>query len=127
MSVTGFTIFCDDIRFEANGKAIIIGAYQEDLIPSQLPQTLLLSFWVRLFGMPQGDSNLELRIGANGMAQHTLSITIDVENSTKPANMFFGGVPLNIQESGKIFIEISGLPDGETFRDALAITPVIIT
>jgi hypothetical protein len=40
----GFTIFCDDLRQEANGKVIYIGVYSADMIIYGSPPMLLPTF-----------------------------------------------------------------------------------
>jgi len=124
MSVSGTVVFCDDIRFESNGKAILIGVYTEDLIPSSFPQLMHMSFWVRIMGIPEGDLNLTLNAGANGKNMHTVNIDLTVQEAEKPVNLYFSGMPLSIEESGQVFIEISGFPEGFVFRDKLKVLSV---
>lgn len=124
MNLSGSVVFCDDIRFENNGKAIIIGVYTEDLVPSSLPQLMHMSFWVRMLGIPEGDLNLVLNAGANGKNMHTVNIDLTVQEAEKPVNLYFSGMPLSIEESGEVFIEVSGFPEDFVFRDKLNILPV---
>lgn len=42
-------IICDDIRKEANGKAILIGVFAADILVFKLPATIGLSFWFDCF------------------------------------------------------------------------------
>lgn len=121
MTISGFVAFCDDIRFENNGKAIIVGLYSEDLIPGFLPQVLPLSFWVRLTGLPSGKTELSMKIGTNDKVQQTASVTLEVQASDRPANLYFVGAPIALEESGEIFLELSGFPDGSVFRDTLTV------
>ena len=38
---TGSTIFCDDIRYEINGKVTLVGVYAADMVlPNDFPVTL---------------------------------------------------------------------------------------
>jgi hypothetical protein len=37
---SGYTIFCDDVRQESNGKLIYIGVYEVKMILEQIPATL---------------------------------------------------------------------------------------
>jgi len=60
----GFTIFCDDIRFEQNGKRSLIGVYTGELIvfgspPVALPQFAMV---VNYFERP-GESTEPVEIG----------------------------------------------------------------
>lgn len=124
MSINGFAIFCDDIRFEANGKAMLIGVYSEDLVPGILPQLTPMSFWVKLIGIPDSELSLKLSIGANRKTQHTADIDLSIQDMERPVNLYFAGLPVSIEESGSIFIEIAGFKDNFIFRDELKVMPV---
>lgn len=121
MSIFGFATFCDDIRFENNGKGLIIGFYPDDIIPGFLPQTLSMSFWVRLSGMPAGKTELTMNIGMNDRMQQNTVVTLEVHDANRPANLYLIGVPVTLEETGHIFLEITGLPNGETFKDTLLV------
>lgn len=121
MSVSGFAIFCDDIRFENNGKAILIGVYSEDLVPGVLPQVIPLSFWVRLTGVPLGDIKLNLTVGANGKAAHHAEIGMNIHHDDRPVNLYFSGMPISIESDGEIFLELSGFEGNFTFREVLKV------
>ena len=121
MTVSGFVAFCDDIRFENSGKAIIIGLYTEDLVPSHLPQVIPLSFWVRLTGVPAGETKLTMKIGANDKIQHTADLTLAVHHPERPTNLYFVGPHISLDQPGKIFLELSGFPDGSRFKETLIV------
>lgn len=122
MTITGLVAFCDDIRFENNGKALIIGLYSEDLVPGTLPQQLPLSFWVRVKGLPAGETNLVLTVGANDKVQHRLNVHLVSLAPDRAANLYLVGVPVEIGEPGTVFLELSGFPDGSALRDTLIVT-----
>lgn len=124
MSINGFAIFCDDIRFEANGKAMLVGVYSEDLVPGVLPQVTPMSFWVKLSGISDSKLNLKLSVGSNGKIQHTADIDLSIQDMERPVNLYFAGLPVSIEESGNVFIEISGFKDNFVFRDELKVMPV---
>lgn len=124
MPLTGYVAFCDDIRFENTGKAIIIGLYSEDLIPSHLPQVTPMSFWVRLYGAPSGQTEVRLSISVNGREQHSSDVIIQVTDPSLPANLFYSAVLIHLAEEGEISLELSGFPDGEYFRDSLHVLSV---
>ncbi|WP_145671801.1 DUF6941 family protein [Azospirillum brasilense] len=73
------TIFCDDVRYETSGKAIIIGVYSSDMfvsgdVPITLPRLLILCevvspiedpvkrLKIRAFGPPLGQEEPEAEI-----------------------------------------------------------------
>lgn len=122
--VSAAIAFCDDIRFESSGKAIIIGVYAESLIPSTLPQSIPLSFWIRIAGMSAGRAELNLSFGVDGVLQHNAQITVDVQDPEQPVNLYLVGVPISFERPGRIFVEISGFQSGQVIRDFLNILAV---
>jgi len=58
----GYTIFCDDVRQENNGKQIFIGVYNADMVVESLPALLpSFSFVIRYQEM-KGESELPVKI-----------------------------------------------------------------
>lgn len=110
MSVEARVVFCDDIRREDNGKAILIGVYTGDLIPSVLPVSLPLSFWIDIRGMPLGRHNFTLLVELP--AGETISVPgeLDVPEADKPITLMFVGIPAFLKEPGliKVLVDISG-------------------
>jgi hypothetical protein len=121
MTMSGFVTFCDDIRFENTGKGILIGVYSEDLVASHLPQVTPLSFWARIGELPVGELKLNLKIGVNGSPQHTTDVVIVTMRPDRPTNLYFIGAPIEIEQPGEIFFELSGFPEGGVFRDTLPV------
>lgn len=109
MSYSLSTIFCDDVRIENNGKLILIGVYQEDLIPAVLPQILALSLWTRLSGVTEGTHDITLRAGVNDVVQHELPVKLSIQASDKPAYIHLIGLPIHIEVPSRIFVEVVGL------------------
>ena len=54
-------LICDDVRREFNGKEIIIGVYQDEIILEALPATIELSLWMRLKMPDDKDHPAEFR------------------------------------------------------------------
>lgn len=121
MNVSGFVAFCDDIRFENTGKAILIGLYVEDLIPTHLPQVVPMSFWVRLNGLPVGETAVTMKIGSNDKVQHKADLTMAVHHPERPTNLYFVGPQISLDQPGEIFLELSGFPDGSHFKETLIV------
>lgn len=111
MAIEARAVFCDDIRREDNGKAILIGVYTNDLIPGTLPTNLSLSLWLDVRGIPEGHH--QVKISVNPPAGEKISIPgeIDVHSTERPVTLMFVGVPVILSEPGliKIFIDISGI------------------
>jgi hypothetical protein len=118
------TVFCDDIRVENNGKLILIGVYQEDLIPAFLPQMLGLSLWSRLDGVAKGSYDITLRVGVNKTVQHELKVKLEIQADEKPAHIHVIGLPVQIDAPSSIFVEVTGLPNQNDLRSSLGVRDV---
>src|SRR5690349_7818135 len=56
----GAVLFCDDVRMERNGKAILIGVYSGTIDPSQIPATMQFVYW--LIGTAEGEGEFSLQL-----------------------------------------------------------------
>lgn len=56
-----YTIICDDIRREDNGKQILIGVYSEEIGISSFPSTLTLAMWLQCKADGMGEVNFDFR------------------------------------------------------------------
>lgn len=123
MAVLGTVLFCDDIRFEMNGKMMFIGVYPEDLVPGILPQTLALSIWARLQGVASGTHELRFSVGTNGVVQVDASMPMIVQEGKDSTNVSLVGLPIELKDFGSIFITLSGFPDGSKVHAELPVVP----
>lgn len=125
----GSTIFCDDIRFEVDGKVSIIGSYAGDMsvrgsFPAILPKFAAAVLFVQkkeLF-----TKNLELRIFLPGDPEDKPSIVSDLSQGAPPAidpspdskfiiiraNLVFSPFALNEPGSIKVRIVRDGVVHG---------------
>lgn len=121
MAVSATVIFCDDIRFEMSGKMLLVGVYPEDLVPSVMPQTLVLSFWVRLKGVSAGTHNLRFAVGANGTDQVEAGLPLVVQEGKELSHLTLVGLPVELKDYGSIHLTLSGFPGGEAVRAELPV------
>src|SRR2546429_6753736 len=86
--VYGFTIFCDDIRYEFYGKINLIGCYTGDiLIPGEFPFTLLkLGLSITLLQRREiFDPNISIRVYLPGDPDDTPSFLASAEETSPGA------------------------------------------
>jgi len=86
--VCGFTIFCDDIRYELGGKISLVGCYGADIIiPGEFPFTLQkLCFSIRIFQRRELlDPNIEVRIYLPGDPDDTPSVSASAKETSEGA------------------------------------------
>ena len=69
MQIKARTVFCDDIRTEENGKAILVGVYMVDLVPDTLPDRFPLSIWINATGFESGKHPFAIKIAFPGVAE----------------------------------------------------------
>ncbi|MEJ1965143.1 MAG: hypothetical protein WDO56_27840 [Gammaproteobacteria bacterium] len=93
----GSVLICDDIRREANGKAILIGVYVGDIVLNQMPATLPLSLWVQ---------------GTAPPGKQEFSIHVYVGEHPDKADPQLNAEPFALQvgPSGEFFLALTGLP-----------------
>lgn len=60
-----YTIICDDVRIENNGKQILIGVYADGIILTHLPVVLRLVLWVEVRNIPSGITRLQFQALSN--------------------------------------------------------------
>jgi hypothetical protein len=121
MPINACLVFCDDIRFESNGKLIFVGVYPEDLVPASLPQRLTLSIWARLLGVPAGTHGLHFAFGVNGTNQIEADFSLVVNEGNQAAHLTLVGLPVELTDFGRISLTINGFPDGETVSAELPV------
>jgi len=110
MSVEARAVFCDDIRREDNGKAILIGVYTSDLIPGVLPTNISLSLWLDIRGVPLGHHKLTITVELPAQEKISVPGEIDVQETEKPITLMFVGMPAALKEPGfiKVVLDILG-------------------
>lgn len=109
MSATYTTIFCDDIRQEANGKHILIGVYGSDLVPSAFPITFPLAVWLKISDAPRGPHKFKLSLQSPGGSESGVEGDMNIPPEA-PANgvvLGFGGFPVQLNGPGTIVALLS--------------------
>ncbi|QQM31751.1 hypothetical protein JET14_06170 [Martelella lutilitoris] len=102
MTVSGDVIFCDDIRKEDNGKAILIGVYTGALVLEQLPVDILLSAWIRVSGLDKGKHDVSVEFHSPGGKTFSIGAEAHIVDPENVDSIMLSGFPLHIGETGKI-------------------------
>jgi hypothetical protein len=90
MEPHGTAIFCDDVRYEVNGKISLIGIYGPDLVVlGELP-TVLPLFWISVFALfppekPVG--GVQVLVYLPGDTDEKPSIAVDLPWSFEPSDV----------------------------------------
>jgi len=99
------TIFCDDIRQEANGKYMLVGVYPIDLVPGPLPATFSLSMFVKVRGLIAGEHRFKAELFAPG--EFKASVEGEGKNEEGPVILAMPGLAITVQRYGQIELRIS--------------------
>lgn len=113
MKVRGSTVFCDDIRREDNGKALLIGAYTT-LVVQKLPTQLTLSAWIRLTGVDHGKHDITLKFEFPGGESFAVDGKAEVNDPTETDDITILGFPASLKEAGDITCNM--IIAGETYE-----------
>ncbi|MDP9872332.1 hypothetical protein [Agrobacterium tumefaciens] len=97
-------IFCDDIRIEFNGKAILIGIYQGALGTLAFPMSSLVSTYVDIRGLDVGEHKAKIRAEyvseAGSIDIASLESALHVQDSSLPTIIQGNGMNLAVEEPG---------------------------
>ncbi len=113
MALDADLIYCDDVRIEGNGKHLIIGVYQSDLILNDpLPVALGLTLYVRIWGLGVGRHAIEFKIDMPGGEEaKTDQGQLDLHLNVPMLSLPVGPIPVTISKLGPISTKIT--IDGE--------------
>lgn len=121
------TVFCDDIRREDNGKAILIGVYTGDLIPAVLPSKFPLSLWIDVRGLSKGQHKLKIDVSLPGGKNIGVEGQLAVDEPGQAVPMMLSGLPADITEPGiiEVVLEVDGakVPGGQLIVRPAPSTP----
>lgn len=107
MQIEARTVFCDDIRREDNGKALLVGVYMDDLVPITLPAQFPLSIWIQATGFDTGKHPFVIKIAFPGVEKKIrMSAEIDVIDNSGPLSLTWTRIPAEVHKSGFISVEI---------------------
>lgn len=107
MQIEARTVFCDDIRREDNGKALLVGVYMDDLVPIALPAQFPLSIWIQATGFDTGKHPFAIKIAFPGVEKKfRMSAEIDVIDNSGPLSLTWTRIPAEVHKSGFISVEI---------------------
>jgi len=101
------TIFCDDIRREDNGKMMLIGVYADDLVPSAIPSSFLMSIWVSITGEAVEKGSLTVKLLLPGGGQVKMVGEIEELPADVTTSFTFVGFPVEIKDAGEIQVQLT--------------------
>jgi len=99
-------ITCEDIRTEDNGKFILIGVFQENIVVPTIPFTLGLAWWLQFYCNREGTISFEFEARRNSHAVATATFDGNVLDHTKPVTTAIPRVPIKIESEGIISLHI---------------------
>lgn len=109
-----FALFCDDIRFENNGKQILIGVYTGDILPAQFPAVISISMWVAFerTNNISGELPIEFRVINNegnslGYGSAKLHLTTDPHDGA----ITLLGLPLHLTKPDTLRFQLKQADD----------------
>ena len=107
MNVEARTVFCDEIRREDNGKAILIGVYTDDLVPGTMPARFPLSVWIKAKGLDVGNHPFSVKFAFPGVEEKPeVRGEVKVGDSSAPVSLIIAGVPAEVHQAGVIRVEL---------------------
>jgi hypothetical protein len=107
MTISAFTVFCDDIRKEESGKDILIGVYGSDLVVDKLPATIPLSLWINIRGVKEGLFRAKITVSNGDSNQQTIiEAGGEISNGHLPAIFSFGQIPVHLSASGPLVVNL---------------------
>jgi len=118
MGKVNAVLFCDDIRFEASGKLLIVGLYSGDLVVSSFPYTGRLSALVLFTGMPD-DPHVKIRVStATGAIFASAGFDLEAVEHEDDDLMYLPLPPFLVSLSGPETLQIEIAIDDGPFRIA---------
>lgn len=119
MTVRAEFVFCDDIRFEANGKALVVGGYTDGMVLPTFPVIITVSIWIRIRGLAPGDHSISIRLSLDGNDLPTLDLPAQISDSVTMAAAAISGIPLSIAAPGKLTVELASTELGTFASESL--------
>ncbi len=107
-----YALLCDDARREDNGKWMYIGVYPVDVVPFQIPTTLVLRLVFRLAPLKMGTVKIEGRATLDGAIVGSFGGTMEVGTLT-PDNFVTPALPVTLPHYGNLEFQLREDTDGE--------------
>ena len=105
-------IFCDDIRYEASGKLVLVGVYMERLVPKKLPVGLRLAIFSRVYGLSVGKHAMVAEFWGDGEVKVRAEAEIDLHIADVGMSIPLGPVAFQLAKAGPILVKFS-FDDGQ--------------
>lgn len=110
-----FTLVCDDIRFEVDGRISLMGVYDKDLVVDEIPYILPgLSIMISLEEMKTEISEINVIVKAPKVEAEELKFaaTPDKAKNDNSVKLLVKLSPFRIKAEGEVKIQIK-LPDAK--------------
>ena len=106
-------IVCDDIRYETNGKQILIGVYSGDIVigmPEGMPVVISSSLWIELRVKEKGEYLLDFKIEVSSKPVFGMNGIKVLIQQVGDIALPIGPFPISVNGSGEIkyFLRLSG-------------------
>jgi hypothetical protein len=99
-----FSLVCDDVRREDNGKLIIIGVYGENITVPQTPTNLILCLvlFVETQEEFRAQATFRVKMGATILTQAPINLDYKKGKST----VAISAIPVGIEKPGDLLFEL---------------------
>jgi len=100
-------LICEDIRFEINGKHILVGVYSSDIGVSQFPTRMSLCSWVQFYSKIAGDVQIGIRvITPKEIDVFNMTGTARFQQEETVATILIPNFDFEIQQEGDFLIQL---------------------
>jgi len=109
-----FTLLCDDVRREDNGKELLVGVYSAGIVVNSVPNGLALMIWSQVKINEPGEYELRYRCindeGKELALMPPVRLTIQQNKGQafvdELASVAMGHLPITITGAGRLHIEV---------------------
>ena len=109
-----YTLVCDDVRREDNGKEIIIGVYSSDIRVSRFPANMRLVFWMQAIIGSVKYNTFQFRvIGPNEVELAAADVELEMQSQAGVIGTIPLRVPIQIQSAGDLRLEARDGPNDQ--------------
>ena len=98
-----YAMLCDDVRFEDNGKLLIVGVYGPDILVTKFPAKIRVMLLLNFSSDSGGDVDFEVRVkSADGSAVAGAKGQLEVSGRTNNSFLPLPGTILSLSSAGDL-------------------------
>lgn len=118
-------VFCDDVRLEATGKHLLIGAYPLGIAVQSAPAAVRVVAWLQVFDIPLGDHSISLTLIPPRGRPVSHASMVGIKAAWLPVAVVLGVFEIVMESFGDIeaFLSIDGQAQGKIGSINVARTP----